>query len=123
MPEQQTSDMGDLSKLVTNTDGFQKHKDMLMQMAIKDPGLSMDDRKRLHDKLMEPGFFDKMMHGAGGAAVMYALSKFLHMKKETQVLMSMMGFGVGSMLLDASEKEDKHGVSYNKDKKVYEIKS
>lgn len=122
MHESPTSTIGDLSKLVTNTEGYKKHQDMIMQMAMRDPGLSPEDRRLLHNKLMEPGFFDKVMHGAGGAAIMYAMSKFLNMSKETQVLMSMMGFGVGSILLDATEKSDK-GTTYNKDKKVYEIKS
>lgn len=116
----QVTNLGDPSKLVMNHPDVKKQQE-IMRMAIKDPGLSSEDRELLHKKLTEPGAFEKIMTGAMGASIVYAIAKFLGLSKEMQMMMSMMGFGMGSILLKATEHSDKHSTTHDKEKHVYTI--
>ena len=112
-----------MSKWVTNSPDYKQQK-LIAQLAIKDPGLSQEDRDLLHQKLSEPGAFEKLMHGALGANIAYLIAKFFKMGKNTQVLASMMGFGLGSIMLHAVKQDGrkpKKPNTYNKDTNAYEV--
>lgn len=100
----------------------QKLKELLGELVQRDPTMTLEHKRLLQEKMREPGLFDRLMMGAGGAALMYTISKFLKMPKEGQMMMSLMGFGIGGILLKAfGASEEKHP-NYDPEKKVYVVR-
>jgi len=74
-----------------------------------DPSLTPEEREKLDSLLNDDKFFDKLMQGAMGASVAYALAKFLKLGRTTQYILTAAGFGIGRILADrAKEYELKH---------------
>jgi len=121
------SDLGDLSKLVTNHPEVKKMQDlmqmknMLIEIVGKDNSLSAMEREQIHQKLQEPGVFERLMHGAIGASIAFVLSRFLHLSKETQMIMGLLGFGVGGLLKNALGVGNKHP-DYDAERKTYAVR-
>lgn len=74
-----------------------------------DPLLTQEEREKLDSLLKDDTFFDKLMQGAMGASIAYAIAKFLKLGRTTQYILTAAGFGIGHMIADkAKEQESKH---------------
>ncbi len=86
-------------------------------LVLKDPSLSQEERSKLEVLFKDDKFFDKLMQGAMGASVAYAIVKFLKLSRPTQIILTAAGFGIGRTIAD--NLRDKHfpkkeQISYDK---------
>lgn len=89
-----------------------------------DPSLNVDQKTKVLGAIREPSFFDTAMHGAAGASLIYILTKFLGLGKQSQILLTLMGFGIGVLLLDYIEKgkvDSSKVMQYNEKLKRLEV--
>jgi prolipoprotein diacylglyceryltransferase len=93
----------------------------LIRSIRADNTLSKEHKDTIEDKLREPTFFNKLIYGGFGAALASAIAKYLELSKKARILVTIAGYGVGRMILNQVEKEDKF-VTFNPKTNLYEIK-
>lgn len=91
----------------------------LIDIIDTDPSLSQREKQELRDKINSPDF-KKFLATASGAAVGYALAKFMHLKPLTKVLLSLAGAGAGRMLYQELKRSE--DPAYNKENNTYQFK-
>ncbi len=96
------------------------HQDLLMALRA-DPSLSAHERQQVEQMVSQPDFITKLMYGAFGASLAYIVSKYLKLSKTAQILLAVAGFGIGRLLLDASNKHSDKFSQYNNRIKLYEV--
>lgn len=94
----------------------------LVQLVMNDPLLSISEKAELVDKLRDANYYQSLVHGAIGAGLGLAFSRYMELSRTAQVLISLAGFGIGKYLLDVSSKHDKF-LQYNDKYKTYTINS
>jgi hypothetical protein len=93
----------------------------LISAVESDPHINSMQKQMLAEKLGEPTFFENLIHGAFGAGLALLVSKYLHLGKTPQILLTIAGYGIGKALWDAYDTENNFS-RYNKQTKMYEIK-
>jgi F0F1-type ATP synthase assembly protein I len=94
----------------------------LVQSVTADSILARDEKQKVLDMLSRTDFLSKLQSGALGAGLAFLLAKFLKMSPRAQLLMTLAGYGIGRMLVDASSKHSEKFIQYNDRMKLYEIK-
>jgi hypothetical protein len=94
-------------------------------LAIQaDPSLSPEERAHVMQVVNQVDFVTKLAAGSFGASLAYLLSKFMGLGRTAQVLLSIAGFGIGRLILDASTKPKQNSgrfATYNEKMKTYEV--
>lgn len=93
----------------------------LLAALRADPSLNPQERKQVEHMVSQPDFTTKLMYGAFGASLAYIVAKYLKLSKSAQILLAIAGFGIGRLLLDASQKHKDKFVQYDNKIKQYEI--
>lgn len=95
----------------------------LYQMITADPSLSSSQKQQLVAALTNGNLLDQVMSGAAGGGLGYILAKFMNMSRHTQMIMSLAGFGIGSVLYDKLQAGKKGATfkEYNPKVQGYEI--
>jgi hypothetical protein len=75
------------------------------KLALQDPTISPDERQALELLFKDDKFFDKLMQGAMGASVAYAVSKFLKLSRTSQIILTTAGFGLGRLIASSMRKQ------------------
>ncbi len=91
----------------------------LISLAISDPGLSQQAKEFLSD-VKNHSHFQKIISGAGGAALGVAIAKYKNLSKVSQILLGIAGFGIGTVIYDYFHKKNDFS-NYNDKVKTYEI--
>ena len=91
----------------------------LIKLIHADPHLAEADKTAIIKKL-EKGENDSWLNGVAGAGAGFAVSRFLKLSKNAQILLTIAGYGIGKYLLDNTKKHDKL-VEYNDNSKSYKI--
>jgi hypothetical protein len=65
-------------------------------------------KQHLLNLLNNPNVEERLLAGAAGAALSYALARYMGMSGTSRLLMSLAGFGAGNILLGALTPEPKH---------------
>ena len=97
----------------------------IKDLALKDPALSPDDRSKLEVLFKDDRFFDKLMQGAMGASLAYAVAKFLKLSRPTQIILTAAGFGIGRIIAKNLREEHLQGkeqISFDKKTNVHTVK-
>lgn len=92
----------------------------LRQAINKDQALSSTQKTELHGWLEDPETVKSLQSGGVGAALSYMVSKYLKLKPQTQLLLSIAGFGVGKIIYDYKTNPKKFS-TYNEQLRMYEI--
>ncbi len=79
----------------------------IRKLALQDPALTPDERSSLEVLFKDDKFFDKLMQGAMGASVAYAVAKFLKLSRPTQIILTTAGFGLGRLLASSLRNNQK----------------
>ena len=90
----------------------------LIELISHDPSLSAAQKEELTGSKAKTGI-QKMLAGAGGATVALLVARFSQLSKTAQVLLSGLGYGVGSVVYDYYHRSK--FANYNAEKGVYEI--
>ena len=90
----------------------------LITLVKNDAGLSFEEKEALIDKLREPAYVEKLKQGSAGAALGYLLGRFAKLSRESQILLSMAGFGIGNYL---KTHEAGKPIKFNPKSRMYEI--
>lgn len=93
---------------------------VLRQAINKDQALTRSQKEELQNWVDSPDVINKLQSGGIGAALGYMLSKYLRLSPQTQLLLSIAGFGVGKMVYDY-KSDPKRFSSWNPSLKMYEI--
>lgn len=97
-------------------------KQTLVSLVNKDSGLHPDEKQMLIQKLETPEVYNQLVNGPAGAAIGFAVSKFLGLSKQSQVLLSIAGFGIGNYLKShMSSEENKKFFNYDKKMDTYKM--
>ena len=86
-----------------------------------DQSLTGKQRNSLLEDLNNPAFVDELKSGSIGVALSLLLAKYMKLSPQSQLLLSIAGFGVGKIIYDHKHGPDRFG-QYNKDLRMYEIK-
>jgi hypothetical protein len=86
----------------------------------RDSSLSKAEQSELHGWLDNPETIKGLQSGGIGAALSYMVAKFLKLKPQTQLLLSIAGFGIGKIIYDYKTNPKKFS-SYNEQLRMYEI--
>lgn len=98
-------------------------KSVIINSISIDPHLSSEDRKRLIASITnEDSSYHSLLNGALGAGIGYAIARFLKLSKNTQIVVTLAGFGIGKYLLDNHENSGKF-MEYDKKLKGYKLNS
>ncbi len=92
----------------------------LAAYVANDAGLSIEQRAGLLEQLKQPGFLSSVFAGVAGASLLLVISRYLKLSPAVQVLLSMAGYGIGNLLLNATSN---NMLKYDDKLKSYEIKS
>lgn len=95
--------------------------DLLRQTVAKDQGITGSQKDSVLQSLADPEFVGEIRSGAVGAALMYLITKYLKLSPQTQLLLSIAGFGIGKIIYDYKHNPSNFA-SYNSKLKMYEIK-
>lgn len=80
----------------------------IKHLIRKDIGLDANEKSSLLTMMNTPNFFEHLLVGTGGAALGFAIAKYHKMSPTSQALMSLAGFGVGNIILNALRPDPKH---------------
>lgn len=80
----------------------------IKHLIRKDIGLDPQEKTSLMAMLNTPNALENLLAGAGGAAISLAIAKYAKMSATSQALMSLAGFGVGNIILNAVRPDSKH---------------
>lgn len=94
--------------------------DALRRAVETDQSLNGKQRNSILEDLNNPAFVDELRSGSIGAALSMVLSKYMKLKPQSQLLLSIAGFGVGKIIYDYKHDPKRFG-QYNKDLRMYEI--
>jgi hypothetical protein len=94
----------------------------LRDAVKRDQGLSSVQRNQTLSWLEDPSFLQELRSGAAGGAFALLSSRFLNMKPQTQLLLSIAGFGIGKMIHDHRNNPKNFG-QWNSQLKMYEIRN
>ena len=76
----------------------------LKKLVLQDPTLTPEERSVMEPLFKDDKFFDKLMQGAMGASVAYAVAKFLKLSRTSQIILTTAGFGLGRLLASSMRK-------------------
>jgi hypothetical protein len=76
----------------------------IKKLALQDPTLTPEEHSALEVLFKDDKFFDKLMQGAMGASVAYAVAKFLKLSRTSQIILTTAGFGLGRLLASSLRK-------------------
>jgi hypothetical protein len=93
----------------------------LKHLVRNDLSLLPQERASLLTVLNNPNAYEHLLVGGAGAALALTISKYYKMKPASQVLMSLAGFGIGSILLNALTPPPKH-TNWNEDRATNVVK-
>ncbi len=87
----------------------QSEKNTLIKITSADPFLSPEEKISIKRKLnQEPvDTSSGVVNGVIGATAALAIANFLKLSKQSQILVTLAGYGVGKYLLDNSNKHDR----------------
>lgn len=94
--------------------------DTLKRAVSGDQSISPKQQETVLQMLRDPDFVSELKSGAIGAALSYLLSRYLDLKPETKILVSIAGFGVGKLIYDFG-KDNKRFSTYNPETRMEEI--
>jgi hypothetical protein len=86
----------------------------LKQVIQHDPKVEEPEKSSLLNFLNDPDALSVLAGGVAGGAITNTISKFLGLSHTAQILLSLAGFGLGSILVKSIGKDQAHLVSYNK---------
>lgn len=86
----------------------------------RDPSLSTAQQEEMQGWLNDPNTLQKLQSEGVGATLGYAAAKFLNLKPQTQLLLSIAGFGVGKIMYDFKNNPKKFS-TFNPQLRMYEI--
>ena len=92
----------------------------LRDAVDRDQALSGPQKEELHNWLGDPETIKSLQSGGIGAALSYMIAKFLKLKPQTQLLLSIAGFGIGKIIYDYRANPNKFS-SYDQQLRMYEI--
>lgn len=95
--------------------------DKLRQAVTSDQGISVGQKESVLAALSDPNFTAELKSGAVGAALTYLVSKYLKVSPQTQILLSLAGFGIGKIIYDYKHNPGNFS-KYNEKLRMYEIK-
>jgi hypothetical protein len=95
--------------------------DDLKNLVVKDLGLSPQEKTGLLNFLNNPNAYEHLLAGGLGASLALVISKYYKMKPVSQALMSLAGFGVGNIILNALTPAPKH-TSWNAERATNTIR-
>jgi len=93
----------------------------LKHLVRNDLSLSPQERGSLLSVLNNPNAYEHLLAGGAGATLALIISKYYKMKPTSQVLMSLAGFGIGNILLNALTPPPKH-TQWNEDRATSTVK-
>lgn len=93
-------------------------KTTLEKLIHADPHLTPGEKQELTNKLHQQD--NSFLNGVAGAGVGFAVSRFLKLSKNAQILLTIAGYGIGKYLLDNDKKRAKL-VEYNDKTKSYNL--
>lgn len=89
------------------------NKTKLANLIKLDPNIDEQTKTHILSFITGPHQIDHLFAGTAGALVAFNISRLLAMKKETQILLSLAGFGAGVIISNHLIKPQKGVVSEN----------
>jgi hypothetical protein len=97
-----------------------KDKTTLKQLIEADPHISEENKLDLIQKIDNGDEDSELLHGIEGAGAGLIAAKFLQLSRNSQILLTIAGYGIGKYLLDNSKNNDKV-MQYNDKLKRYNL--
>lgn len=92
----------------------ESNRQHLASLVEHDPHVDDHDRDRILGIIANPHPLDHLFAGATGALAALAISRLLQCKKQTQILLSLAGFGAGVIISNSLlTPHHQHGSSPN----------
>ena len=93
----------------------------VIKIIHADPHISEADKNRLVNKIEgTSNINDSFWNGIAGAGAALAVSHFLKLSRNAQILLTIAGYGIGKYLLDNTDKRAKL-MEYNDKSKSYNL--
>lgn len=95
-------------------------KTKLLRDIAFDPHLTSPEKKLLKELLEDSKKHKQLTNGIRGAAIAYAIASFLKMSRNSRMLVSLAGFGIGRYILTTA-RNDKKFMSFDPKTRYYNV--
>lgn len=99
-----------------NAVGHQINMEHLRQVIQHDPKIDESAKTGILNFLNDPDALSIIAGGVAGGALTNTISKFLGLSRTAQILLSLAGFRLGSILVKSIGKDQSHLVNYEQGK-------
>ncbi len=85
----------------------------IMDAVHEDPHINHEEKAGIMGYLNDPDALAMILGGTAGAALTHTITQYMKLDRTSQILLSLAGFGLGSILVKTIGADQSHLADYN----------